>query len=362
MWQMEKTAYWMPQSIGNYEIVGRLGRGGMGDIYKAVQKSLNRIVALKVLSPQMGRSEEFSRRFEIEAKAISLLQHNNIVSIYEYGEEQGFKYFAMQYVDGCDLGTVIATKKLLTIEEIIDYSKQICRGMRYAHSKEIIHRDIKPQNILIDKNNTCRITDFGIAKIFDTSSITMTGVAVGTPEYMSPEQAEGIPLDVQTDIYSLGIVIYEMLTKQPPFTGNNPVAIAYKQVHEMPVPPSALRKETPSRLELIVLKALKKNKNDRYKSVEAMLKHLDTVEIGDEAGAVTKTTTTKKRRDNPKSGFVDRRIVDRRTTSQSNSGNTDQIPLWSKRFWIVQCKTQLLSLSLFSLLTMLFFLHLIGLL
>ena len=134
---------WVPEMIGNYEIVGSIGKGGMGDIYRAVQKSLNRTVALKVLSPQMGRSDEFSKRFEIEARAISMLQHQNIVNIYEFGEEDGLKYFAMQFVDGEDLGKKLLRKRPLALSEIIDFSKQICRALRYAHSKNIIHRDIR---------------------------------------------------------------------------------------------------------------------------------------------------------------------------------------------------------------------------
>lgn len=268
----------IPQQIGNFRITGKVGRGGMGDIYKAVEESLGRVVALKVLPPQLSRDQEFAQRFEIEAQAISQLQHQNIVSIYHYGEEDGFRFFAMQYVDGKNLAEHINACKQLNFADIIDIAKQICRGLRYAHCKGIIHRDIKPQNILIDQSTTVRITDFGIARIFNQQSITMTGVTVGTPEYMSPEQAEGIELDVRTDIYSLGILMYEMLTKKPPFTGNNPVAIAYKQVHELPPAPSQKRSNIPPRLELIVLKALKKDKKERYQSVEEMLEHLDSVD------------------------------------------------------------------------------------
>ena len=161
-----KTTEIIPARIGHFRITGKIGKGGMGDIYKAVQEPLNRIVALKVLPPKLSRDEEFAKRFEIEAKAISLLQHQNIVSIYEYGEEDGLRYFAMQFVDGTDLGRFIASNKMLSIIEIIDFSKQICRGLRYAHGHNIIHRDIKPGNALLDKNGVIRLSDFGIAKIF----------------------------------------------------------------------------------------------------------------------------------------------------------------------------------------------------
>jgi len=352
------TELGIPKTLGNYEVVGRIGRGGMGDIYKAVQKSLNRIVALKVLSPQMCRSDEFSKRFDTEAKAISMLQHQNIVSIFEYGEEHGLKYFAMQYVDGEDMGKRLMTKKQLAVPEIIDYAKQICRGLKYAHSRNIIHRDIKPQNILIDKNNVCRLTDFGIAKIFAETNITMTGMAVGTPEYMSPEQAEGDELDEQTDIYSLGIVIYEMLTKKPPFTGSNPVAIAYKQVHELPVPPSALRKDTPKRLELIVLKALKKNRMERYKSVKELLENLDTVDIDEQIGSPTVALEAHKKDKGATS--VERRITDRRFGSRRKRMQGEDYPFFSVPYWIGLLQDQWLPLILTLALAVILILHLSG--
>jgi eukaryotic-like serine/threonine-protein kinase len=272
---------WLPKYIGKYKILQIIGMGGMGVIYKALQESLNRIVALKVLPPQFCSNEEVAHRFEIEAKAISMLQHQNIVNIYEYGCEDGMRYFAMQFVDGENLSGIIHKKKMLSILEVIDFSKQICRGLRYAHAQNIVHRDIKPHNILVDKENVVRLTDFGIAKIFSVNSLTLTGVAVGTPEYMSPEQAEGSSVDMQTDIYSLGVVMYEMLMKKPPFIANNPIAIAYKHVHELPISPSVKRRDTPKRLELIILKALKKKKHDRYESVAEMLEHLDSVNLNE---------------------------------------------------------------------------------
>ena len=357
----------LPTKIGNYKIIGRLGRGGMGDIYKARQKSLDRVVALKVLLPQMGRSEEFSKRFEIEAKAISLLQHHNIVSIYEYGEEDGLKYFAMEFVDGVDLGQKISDSVNIDFKEIITISKQICRALRYAHKHNVIHRDIKPQNILIDNNGECKLSDFGIARIFQSVNLTMTGMAVGTPEYMSPEQAEGIDLQNQTDIYSLGVVIYEMITGIPPFTGNNPVSIAYKQVHELPLPPSVHRKNVPKRLELIVLKALKKNKMERYASIEGMLDDLDTVDINETSLKPTIPVEITKKKAKEKRNSVtssNRRITDRRNGSRRNNreqGSTEFIELTKNSkiisFLSNSIKDQALSLSLILILAVVLFLH-----
>lgn len=347
-----KTTEIIPARIGHFRITGKIGKGGMGDIYKAVQEPLNRIVALKVLPPKLSRDEEFAKRFEIEAKAISLLQHQNIVSIYEYGEEDGLRYFAMQFVDGTDLGRFIASNKMLSIIEIIDFSKQICRGLRYAHGHNIIHRDIKPGNALLDKNGVIRLSDFGIAKIFSGTDITMTGSAVGTPEYMSPEQAQGKKLDAQTDIYSLGILMFEMLTRKPPFIANNPMAVAYKQVHELPVPPSLKRKDTPKRLELIILKALKKDKRDRYETIEEMLEHLDSVDPQEKAERATVMFRSVKKNKKEKKDF-DRRITDRR----SRSHKTHNHSLFSAQYWIDMFKNQWLIWIAFITLAAAFLLH-----
>ncbi|MDR2692840.1 MAG: protein kinase [Chitinispirillales bacterium] len=312
---MSKNKYLdiLPAHIGPYEILGKIGKGGMGDIYKAKQKTLDRVVAIKVLPPQLSRDNEFAKRFEIEAKAISLLQHQNIVTIHECGEDDGYSYIAMQYIDGMDLGNYIAETKVIAVSDIIDFSKQICRGLLYAHHHNVVHRDIKPQNILLDKSNIIHITDFGIAKIFSTTDIdiTQTGSTVGTPEYMSPEQAQGKKIDAQSDIYSLGIVMYEMLTRKPPFTANNSMAVAYKQVHEPPIPPSFKRKDTPKQLELIILKAIKKTKRDRYESVEELLTHLDMVDPNERTDRQTQLFRPTFKQTS--ASAVDQRITDRRS-------------------------------------------------
>jgi serine/threonine-protein kinase len=338
----------IPDTIGHYKILGRLGRGGMGDIYKAIQNPLNRIVALKVLPPNFVRDEEFAKRFEIEARAVSLLQHQNIVSIYEYGEEDGYRYFAMQFVDGVDLSQFINDHREVSISAVIDFSRQICRGLRYAHSHNVIHRDIKPQNILIDQNNVAKLSDFGIAKIFSGANITMAGFTLGTPEYMSPEQALGKKTDHQTDIYSLGIVMYEMLTKQHPFTGSNAMAVVYKQVHDHPILPSQKRRDTPKRLELIVLKALKKERKDRYQSIEEMLSHLDSVDPDDRAANITHIGSAGI--DPEVQEASERRIVDRRQSST-------YLPV-TGRGWLELLKSQWLSLILIGILGAAFLVHL----
>jgi eukaryotic-like serine/threonine-protein kinase len=359
--KQNKDGNWLPDHIGKYKILQIIGMGGMGVIYKALQESLNRVVALKVLPPQFYNNEEVAQRFEIEAKAISMLQHQNIVNIYEYGCEDGFRYFAMQFVDGQNLSGIIHQKKPLPIQEVIDYSKQICRGLRYAHAQNIIHRDIKPQNILIDKENVARLTDFGIAKIFSFSNLTMTGVAVGTPEYMSPEQAEGNAVDAQTDIYSLGVLMYELLVKTPPFLANNPIAIAYKHVHEIPVAPSVKRRDVPKRLELIILKALKKKKQDRYGSVAEMLEHLDSVEVNECITTSTVTFPTQGLHKHlvTEESLKDKRIVDRRGGERRTLQQPLSTLLHDKEYWINLLAGQWLSLAFIAVLAIILFYHII---
>jgi serine/threonine protein kinase len=357
----QQDSPYLPDYIGKYKILQIIGMGGMGVIYKAVQEPLNRIVALKVLSPQLSNNDELSQRFEIEAKAISMLQHQNIVSIYEYGEDKGYRFFAMQFIDGEDLSQRIQSRKSMPIPEIIDISKHICRGLRYAHSQNVIHRDIKSQNVLIDKENIARLSDFGIAKIFSAAHLTLTGVTVGTPEYMSPEQAEGAEVDAKTDIYSLGVVIYEMLTRKPPFLANNPVAVAYKHVHEIPSPPSAKRRDTPKRLELIVLKALKKDKKDRYDSVDEMLEHLDSVDVNEQVDKTTVSFAVQKgasAADKQAEDFFDKRITDRRSGDRRHLPRTPgKFILFDKEYWQAMMEHQWLSLSLIALLALLLLYH-----
>jgi serine/threonine protein kinase len=332
------------KKIANFAISGHLGKGGMGDVYKAVQQPLGRDVALKVLFNHQNDDKAVSR-FETEARAISKLQHNNIVSLYDYGIENGLNYFAMQYVEGKDLNTLLQEKRQLGFKQIIDITRQISRGLLYAHSAGIIHRDIKPHNILLDSDENCYISDFGIARIFRESGVTQTGVAIGTPEYMSPEQAQGKSLDSQTDVYSLGTLMYEMVTGIPPFSGKNAVGIAYKQVHEHPKPPSKHRPDVPKRLELIILKALKKSKKERYRSIEGILNDLDTVVIAEKTGLFKAVKPSK-----PEVSEPDTRITDRRAPMERRTENNrrDKVTIFS--FIGNTLKNQWLSLILIAIL------------
>ncbi len=265
--------------FGAYIMLDHLGKGGMGDVFKALQVGLDRVVALKILPSLLARSSEFSDRFYTEAYAISRLQHQNIVTIYDYGEEDGQKFIAMQYVQGTTLSKIIKENKRLDYPRVVHITKQICRGLKYAHQNEIVHRDIKSGNIMVEPGDKVYISDFGIAKVIDAPSITTTGMAMGTPEYMAPEQCEGGLVDGQSDIYGLGIIIYEMITGRPPFLADTPLAVAYKQVHEAAPLLSKKYPDVPQRLELIVAKCLKKSKSDRYLNADELLRDLDSAHI-----------------------------------------------------------------------------------
>jgi serine/threonine-protein kinase len=333
--------------IANFKITNHLGKGGMGDVYCAVQEPLGRKVALKILMTSHG-DKKARQRFEIEAKAISRLEHNNIVSLYDYGIENNLSYFSMQYVEGFALSDIIPHTGL-PIANVIDYSKQICRGLLYAHKKGIIHRDIKPQNILIDHNDLCSISDFGIAKLFREQKVTSSGMAVGTPEYMSPEQASGKELDLRTDIYSLGILMYEMLTGDVPFTGEKALSIAYSHVHTQPKPPSAHRRDIPKRLELIVIKALKKNPTERYCSIAEVLDDLDTVSAHEKERLYAQQE--KEKAENRR--ITDRRLGDRRGTGKTTAQTVIDpfcFTFFSRRFWYYTLRQQWLALILIILL------------
>ncbi len=353
---------WVPEQIANYRIEKLIGMGGMGAIYRAIQMPLERTVALKVLVPTLHNSEETIQRFESEARAVSLLEHQNIVPIYEYGvEEQKYRYIAMQYVDGGNLGEVINPKKVLPFAQVIDYAKQACRGLRYAHTHHVLHRDIKPSNMLLDRECVVKLSDFGIAKVFSKSQkITATGMTVGTPEYMAPEQAEDEDVDFRSDIYSLGIVLYELSTGRLPFTAENAVAVAYKQIHELPSPPSAKRKDIPKRLELVILKAIKKDKQERYRNVEEMLHDLDTVDIEEKASAPTVSfLSNKKTKCAPaEETDADRRITDRRSGDRRRMREYVS-DLSSGSFWVRTLKNQWLSLLLTGVLAAAFIWHII---
>ena len=261
----------------NYELLDVLGKGGMGYVYKALDKKLNREVALKVLDT--SSDAESVKRFYFEAQAMKELDHQNIVHVFDFGKQANQLFIAMTYVKGTSLASVLQNRKELDFEAIELIGKQVARGLLYAHSKGVIHRDIKPSNIMITQDNRVYIMDFGISYIqeMEKERLTMTGMTMGTPEYMSPEQCHGDEITIQSDIYSLGVILFEMTCGRLPFTGNKPIEIAIKHVQEKPPVPDTLRQDVPQELSFLILKCLKKNMNERYRDMQELLDALDLI-------------------------------------------------------------------------------------
>lgn len=254
------------EKIGRYQIDGELGKGAMGVVYKAVDPTIGRTVALKTmrLDVQGLENEEMLRRFKNEARAAGVLNHPNIVTIYDAGEAEGLFYIAMEFIEGQTLAAIINQHRVLPVEQIIRYTRQICSGLDFAHSKSIVHRDVKPANIMVAPDGTAKIMDFGIAKL--GGNMTATGTVLGTPSYMSPEQVRGRVLDGRTDLFSLGVMVYEMLTGEKPFAGQNVTTIIYKIVNETPIPPRELDVSIHPGLSAVVTRALAKSPDERFAS------------------------------------------------------------------------------------------------
>lgn len=253
-----------------YEIIEEVGVGGMAKVYKALDTVLNRYVAVKVLKNEYMEDQDFLRKFAMEAQSAASLTHANIVSVFDVGSSyvdgRKYNYIVMEYVDGKTLKDIIDEKQILPIEDIVNYGVQIASALECAHKNGIIHRDIKPHNMLIDKSNNLKATDFGIARISSSATLTYTSTVLGTVHYISPEQAKGKFIDEKSDIYSLGVVLYQMATGEVPFDAPNAVGIALKHIQDPLVPPINLRHDLPQGLNDIIVKAMAKDPNDRFKS------------------------------------------------------------------------------------------------
>src|SRR5919201_342471 len=254
---------------GRYRIMRKLGTGGMANVYLAEDQELGRRVAIKILDDRHAGDEQFVERFRREAKNAAGLSHPNIVSIYDRGEAEGTYYIAMEYLEGRTLKELIVTKGPTPIPVAIDYTRQMLAALGFAHRNGIVHRDIKPHNVVVGGDGRLKVTDFGIARS-GTSQMTEVGSIVGTAQYLSPEQARGAPVDPRSDLYSLGVVLYEMLTGKVPFTGDTPVEIAMKHLSQVPKPPSEWREQVPHDLDAVVMRALAKDPEQRYGSAEEM--------------------------------------------------------------------------------------------
>jgi len=259
---------------GRYQIIEELGKGGMGRVYRVLDKELEEEVALKLIKPEIAKDKKTIERFKNELKVARKISHRNVGRMYELMEEGGMHFITMEYVPGQDLRGLIRQTGQLTTGKAIAIAKEICEGLDEAHRQGVVHRDLKPSNIIIDRQGNARILDFGIARSIADKGITGAGVMIGTPEYMSPEQVEGKETDQRSDIYSLGIILYEMVTGQVPFEGDTPFTVGVKHKSEIPKDPKELNAQIPDDLNHVILRCLEKEKNKRYQSLEQVRKEL----------------------------------------------------------------------------------------
>jgi eukaryotic-like serine/threonine-protein kinase len=283
---------------GRYRILRKLGAGGMANVYLAEDEDLGRRVAIKILNDRYANDDLFIERFRREAKSAAGLSHPNIVSIYDRGEAEGTYYIAMEVIEGRSLKELIITRGALPISQSLAYARQLLEALRFAHRHGIIHRDIKPHNVLASSEERAKgpetrlkVTDFGIAR-HGASQMTEAGSIMGTAQYLSPEQARGTPVTAASDLYSAGVVLYEMLTGKVPFTGDSAIEIAMKHVSELPKPPSHLRPEITPELDQVVLRALAKEPEDRYQSADEFIEDLERIEAGLPVSRETATAAT----------------------------------------------------------------------
>ena len=273
----QETADLPFKTLGHFEIQARIGRGGMGDVYKAYERALDRTVAIKVLPAEFARQPDFVRRFQTEASAVAKLVHPNIIPIYFIGIDSGHHYFAMQYVDGFSLAALLSKKKKLAVNTAVSLVEQVLRGLQEAHTLGFVHRDIKPGNILIDRlKQRALLADFGLVKLSEgsQSGMTATGVLLGTADYLSPEQARGKEVDARSDLYSIGVLLYHILSGQLPFIADSPTALIFQHVYEQPRPLTEVAPLVAKQLVVIVNKLMQKNPADRYQSARDVLTDL----------------------------------------------------------------------------------------
>jgi serine/threonine protein kinase/Tfp pilus assembly protein PilF len=263
---------------GRYQIIEELGEGGMGKVYRAIDKKINEEVGLKLIRPEIGLNKMVLERFSNELRIARKIVHKNVCRMYHLAEERGAHYITMEYVPGQDLRAMLKMSKRLEIGTAISIAKQVCAGLAEAHRLSVVHRDLKPSNIMIDKEGSVRIMDFGIARALAAKGITDVGVMLGTPEYMSPEQLDGGEVDQRSDIYSLGVILFEMVTGRAPFEGDTPFAVGLKQKSEMAPDPRELNALLPENLSRLILRCLEKARENRYQSAEILLSELTSIE------------------------------------------------------------------------------------
>ena len=284
--------------VGRYELVEKIGEGGMAVVYKAKDRLLNRYVAVKILRPEFTKDIQFVESFRKESQAAAGLQHPNIVSVYDVGQEGDVYFIVMELIEGISLSDYIRENAPLDYRTVVDITKQVASALSVAHRHNIIHRDIKPHNIMLTEDGTAKLGDFGIAKAISDATLTKTSTIIGSVHYFSPEQARGSYVDERSDIYSLGIIMYEMLTGQVPFDGDNPVQVALMHINNEIIPPSELVPGIPPSLEKVVMTATDKFQSNRYRSADEMIEDLDNIEfvtrmMGSPSSSSRRTTVVK---------------------------------------------------------------------
>jgi serine/threonine-protein kinase len=269
------------ETIGErYTVEARIGQGGMAEVFRGFDPSLDRTVAIKILVHPFDRDAGFVARFRREAQAAARLNHPNIVGVFDAGADGDTQYIVMEYIEGRTLASFLAAGGTPSPMQAVELTEKVASALQAAHEHGIVHRDIKPANVMVTRAGAVKVMDFGIARVQSDATAPQTSSVIGTPAYFSPEQAQGQPVDARSDIYSLGCVLYEMLAHHQPFTGDTPVAIAYKQVNETPPPPSASNPDVPPRLDAVVMKCMAKNPANRYQSAAELIADLERVRQG----------------------------------------------------------------------------------